>query len=108
MKKFLALFFGIIIISFGINSVEGSSLTSRIIPVSIWDVVYFEGRDWLGYHVVKIIITSDDGFIDTLKVKTSQDGKLSVPWIIPSQLPSGNYLVFATDRVNNATTNFEI
>ena len=102
------MFIVIMIISLGLKSVDAATISSQIIPVSIWEIVVFEGRDWLGHHIVRITITGDDGFRDTLKIKTGQDGKLSVPWIIPSNLPSGNYFVFATDRVNNATTNFEI
>ena len=108
MKKFLIFSSIIVIFSFGIKSAYSTTIELHIVPISIWDVVVFEGKDWLGYDVVKIIITNEDGFRDTLKIKTTHDGELVVPWIIPSDASSGNYFVFATDRVNNATTNFEI
>ena len=96
------------VFSFGFNLADATSISSRTIPISIWNVVEFEGNDWLGFHVVKITITNNDGFTDTLKIKTTTDGNLTVPWIIPPNASPGNYFVFATDRVNNATTNFKI
>ena len=108
MKKFLAFLIAIGIFSFGFQFADATTLNSRIVPISIWDTVVFEGNDWLGFHVVKITITNEDDFTDTLKIKTTHEGKLAVPWIIPPDASPGNYFVFATDRVNNATTNFEI
>ncbi len=52
--------------------------------------------------VIFIITSEFDEIIDTFSFVASDQGEISLPWLIPKDMPFGNYIINATDSFNSA------
>jgi len=60
-------------------------------------------------QTVEIEIIAEDGeIIETLAFPASDLGEISLPWLIPTDAPSGTYTAKATDAFNSDSTTFVV
>lgn len=61
-------------------------------------------------QTVEIVITGEDGVIieQLLPIRASKEGKINLPWLIPSQTAPGTYTITATDSHDSAQNKFTL
>jgi hypothetical protein len=82
------------------STLEASlSITQEIIDGKRF--LIFNGFNWRGFHNVEITISGDEGVIDSIRSKTSENGDLYLPWVLPDSLVGGLYSIYATDQLHD-------
>jgi len=62
--------------------------------------ITFEGNGWQRLHNVEITISNELEIIDSVRSKTTDHGRLNMPWPIPEDFVSGIYHIKADDGFN--------
>ena len=109
MKQFL-IFIVIFVFTSGmcVNEATASSVNTKTVYISGWEMIIFRGDGMHGLHNVEITISNNDGFMVKLLTKTTDRGVFYMPWIITNSLEKGMYNVVANDQISTATTSFDI
>ena len=109
MKQFL-IFIVIFLFTSGmcVNEATASSVNTKTVSISGWEMIIFRGDGMHGLHNVEITISNNDGFMVKLLTKTTDRGVFYMPWIITNSLEKGMYNVVANDQISTATTSFDI
>jgi hypothetical protein len=68
----------------------------------------FYGFNWHGFHNVEITISDNQGFAESIRTKTSEEGNLYMPWPVPDSLIGGRYSIYATDKIHDFEMNIPI
>lgn len=84
------------------NVVSGARLSIMPEIINGENYLIFEGFGWHRLHNVEITITNDGEKITSIRSQTTDNGKLHMPWPIPSNLPSGLYQIHATDGIHQS------
>ncbi|MGI9566336.1 MAG: MSCRAMM family protein [Nitrosopumilus sp.] len=84
------------------NVANGAMLSITPEIISGKNYLVFDGLGWHRLHNVEITIASDDDGkkITSVRTKTSDNGVLYMPWMLPGDLPSGSYQIHATDGIH--------
>ncbi len=61
----------------------------------------FDGFGWHRLHNVEITISNEEGLVEFIMSKTTDHGKLYLPWEIPSTIKAGLHNIYATDGIND-------
>ena len=93
----------------------GNTLTASEVSLSITQemidgkrFLIFNGFNWRGFHNVEITISGDEGVMDSIRTKTSENGDLYMPWAVPDSLMGGLYSIYATDQLHDFEINVPI
>jgi hypothetical protein len=77
-------------------------LTASSDKVYDQEFIIFEGIGWHGLHNVEVTISNESKIIDSLRSKSTDQGRLWMHWPIPESLPSGQYYIHASDGINQS------
>lgn len=108
VRRYLIFLVIFVVLGSGVDFVQGATVSVTKMPVSVWNIILFQGDGMHRLHNVEITISNQKGFDITLMTQATDRGIFYTPWIMPESLEAGTYNVVATDHLHTAITTFEI